>query len=328
MQQQIPVARPLAAVVGGALVALATVVPGAAQTNALSPIVVTTNTAAQALPFFYAYKHGLFAKAGLPVKLQLSTTGSQVEIAVVGGAAQIGFTNSLTMTNAINKGIPIEAVAPGEEYDAGNPDVRIMTLQGSGVKTAADLNGKILAVPGLHDEASISTLNWLDQHGGDSHSVQRVEVPPPAMYAALRQHRVAAIVDYDPFAAEIVANGDVATLGYPLSAVAPHFLTTVWIAKRSWVAGHPQEAAAFSRVMSDAAAYCTANFKDLIPFISSYSKLPVTALRTMAPESYPSGLEAAQLQPVIDVASKYENFSAFPASRAVATLPQNPSAGR
>lgn len=308
------------AVVAAALILGAVGSPGAAQT--LTPIVVTTTTAGEALPFFYAQAHGMFARAGLDVTTNLAASGSTVELAVVGGAANIGFTNTLTLTNAVAKGVPLVAIAPGTNYESAHPDVRTLTYADSPIHTGKDLDGKTIGVPGLHDAATIATMAWVDQQGGDSKTFQFVEIPGSAMFAALQSHRVDAVTIYDPFAADFASKG-ARTLGYPNDAIAPHFLVTAWIADSSWVQTHRAAAERFAQVMHDSAAYCTAHFAELIPLIGQYSKLSVATLEKMQPETYPPGAYASELQPIVDVAAKYGNIRDFLAAREIFDSPLN-----
>lgn len=240
---------------------------------------------------------------------------------MIGGAADIAFTNTLTFSDAVAKGMPLEAVAAAEVYDSAAPLIRLLTLPNSPIANAADLNGKTIGVPGLHDEAWIATMAWVDEHGGDSKTLHFVEIPPTLMQSALRAGRVDAVTIFDPFAAQMVASG-MRTLGDPGGAFASRYMDTEWVAKRSWLAAHPVAAARFERVMSAASAYCTAHFKQLVPFMATFSKMPVASLEASAPEQYGRRVRAALLQPVIDEAVKYNHIKPFLASQVIFHAPE------
>lgn len=70
----------------------------------------------------------MFKAAGLAVTVQLAPSGSVSLLSIVGGAAQIGFVNTLTLTNARDNGIRIDAFAPGGEYDTDAPNARLLVL--------------------------------------------------------------------------------------------------------------------------------------------------------------------------------------------------------
>ena len=315
---------PIALALVAGLLACAGATPGPVQAQADDTILVVTNPATPALAVFYADDRGMFAKAGLHVKIQIVNSGSAAVQAVVGGAAQVAFTNPLTLTDAVAKGIPLQIVAPGGEYNHSAPSTRLLVMPDSPIKTIADLDGKTVAVTGLHDLLSIGMQSLADQQGGHSSSIHFVEVPPSTMYAALQQHRVDAVIDYDPFTSVMVQDG-ARTVGLPLDGIAPVFDGAMYIANTPWLQAHHDEAAKFAQVIHDASLYATAHFAELIPFISKYTKMPVATLQKIAPEIYPGGMYPELLQPVIDVAAKYEHFPSFPASREIFDIPLNAS---
>lgn len=286
---------------------------GSAQGTNPFTLVVNTTTPTDVLPFFYAVDHGMFKAAGLNVKVQLAPSGSVSMLSVVGGAAQVGFVNTLTLTNARDKGMKLQLFAPGGEYNTNAPNARLLVLQDSPIRTAADLSGKTIAVTGLHDLLAISTTAWLDKHGADPSTVRFVEIPGPTMIAALKEKRVDAIAIYDPFASAAVGEGD-RTIGKPFDGIAPQFLTAGWVAKASWLRSHQAVADAFAYVIREAAEYTNDHYDELIPFIAKYSKLPVSTLEGVAHQRVPAEVRAADVQPVIDAAARYEHLKHFEAT--------------
>jgi len=297
----------LAALVGVALLALG---GGAgAQTAAGTPMLVSTVTSSDALPFFYAKEHGWFEKAGLDVTVQISPGGGAAMVAaLVGGALQVVFVNTLALAAAHQKGLPIVAIAPGGRYNSATPHAQLLVPANSPLRTAKDLEGKVVAVPGLHDLFTVGVKAWLEKNGADPASVKFVEIQPPAMEAALNQQRVDAAAIYVPYMNAAISGG-ARVLAKFYDAVAPSFLTAVWCANSTWVKEHPDAALRFAGVIHDAAAYTNPHYKELIPFIAQFSKTPVETLEKMQPLLVPPALNPADLQPVIDVAAKYKELS-------------------
>jgi NitT/TauT family transport system substrate-binding protein len=300
-------------------------IPPPARAQSENSIVVATNGGAPNMAVFYGVAHDLFKKAGLHVTLQIVTNGAAAQLAVVGGAAQIAVTNMMSMTEAIGKGVPIEAVAPGSEYSARHPDVLALVLPDSPITTLKDLLGRTVATADVGDESSTALMALLDRHGLDPNEVHFVEVPPPLMYAALEAHRVDAILPYDPFASADAAKG-LRTVALPNNGIAHKFLAVCYVARKSWVRSHRAEAAAFAQVIHDVSLYATAHYDELIPFIAHFSHQPVATLEHMQPEVYPGGVYPNMVQPVIDVAAKFRHFKPYPASRAIFDIPLNVAA--
>jgi ABC-type amino acid transport substrate-binding protein len=69
----------------------------------------------------------------------------------------------------------------------------------SPIRSAKDLNGKIIAVPGLGTNAEYAVHEWLDLNGADTASVKFIELAYAAMPAALEAGRIDAAHVAEPF---------------------------------------------------------------------------------------------------------------------------------
>lgn len=299
---------PFRRLVAIALSILAMTTTGAlAQSSGRTAITVTTTSPSDTLPFFYAVKNGLFEKAGLDVTVVASPSGSSSIVAVVGGAAQFGYANNLSLSVAHLKGIPVQMVAPGGEYTSTAPYAKMLVLPDSGLRTAKDLEGKTVAITGLHDLLALAARAWIDKNGGDPSTVKFVEVPPPTMLAALQQKRVDAIAIFEPYVSAAVAAG-AREIGAPYDAVSTHFMTACWFGNSDWIKDHHEAALKFAQVINQAQAYTNPHYTDLVPFIAEYSKLPVETLRKMPIVHVPNSMSSSLVQPLIDTAAKYKEL--------------------
>src|SRR5581483_2677156 len=123
------------------------------------------------------------------------------------------------------------------EYTSTAPFAKILVLPDSGIATAKDLNGKTVAVTGLHDLLSLSARAWIDKNGGDPATVKFVEVPPATMPAALQQKRVDAVALFEPYVSAAEAAG-AKEIGAPYDAVSTHFMTACWFGDADWIKEH------------------------------------------------------------------------------------------
>src|SRR5579871_5370993 len=83
-----------------------------------TPLRVVRGAVEASLGANYAAALGLFKKAGLDIDIQLMNSGEAGAAAIVGGAADIGSTNVMSLAVAYKKGIDFALVAPGSEYRA------------------------------------------------------------------------------------------------------------------------------------------------------------------------------------------------------------------
>ena len=119
----------------------------AAQTPATVRIAMTA--ADDATPLLYADKTGLFKRAGLTLDVTAMRFGTIVAQAIAGDAADIGRSSTLPLVTAHAKGIPFTLIAPGGMYQASASGAGIVVASDSTVRSASDLNGKTVSVPGL-----------------------------------------------------------------------------------------------------------------------------------------------------------------------------------
>jgi NitT/TauT family transport system substrate-binding protein len=283
--------------------------PAAGAQTARTAITISAVAPTDTLPFYYAIREGLFEKAGFDLTVIPSTSGATSILAVSGGAAQFGYGNAVSVTQAFLKGLPIQIAFPGGAYDTNAPNAQIAVAADSPVRTAKELEGKTLSVTGLHDLLSLGARAWLDKNGVDTANVKFVEIAPAAMAAALTQKRIDAAVMYEPFLSAALAGGTVRTIGKPYDAIAPHFMPSVWFGNTTWMTEHREATMRLAQVMFQAQAYTNAHYEELIPLIADFSKLsPETLRKTPVVKVFPT-LQPPMLQPLLDTAVKYKELS-------------------
>lgn len=277
--------------------------------SAPTPLAASPNTAADQVVFYYAQQAGIFTRGGLDVTVVPASTGSGSLLAVVGGSANIGFSNTLSLAVAHTKGIPIVSVAPGGLYDTNAPIVRALVMADAPIHAARDLVGRTIAVAGLHDLLSLGAEAWLGQGGVTPDQVKFLEMPAGAMLAALQSRRVDAMVVYQPFDVAAIAAG-ARILAKPYDAIALTFQAGIWFASRAWADAHRDATLRFAAAMHESALYVNAHFDDLLPMVTAFTKIDVDTLRKTPHPRFPPALTAGLIQPVIDAAAKYHELSA------------------
>lgn len=313
----------LVALVLPSALAIALSTLGASPTPAVphAGLTVAVTRSADAVPFFYALKTGMFEKADVDVTPMALANGAAIASAIVGGAADIGFSNIQTLIAAHVKGIPFTIVAAGGEYNDASPTTELLVLGDSPIKTAKDLEGKTVAVGALHDLQALSVAAWMTTTGADPAKVSYIETPASAAFALLQQGRAAAIVVSQPNLQAALQHG-ARVLGKPYSALSKHLLVSAWYTTQPWTQANPQTLARFAQVMRQASEYVNTHPQDLDPLIESYTKIPVDVLRTMSRAHQGTSVDPAQVQAVIDAAARFEAIpKSFPARDIIAGAP-------
>jgi len=300
------------ALAGGTLAA--GVASRAGAQTALTPVAVVLAPTVDATAFYYAMKQGMFEKAGLAVTLKGVATGNLGIVAVVGGDAQIGFANCLSLAQAHQKGVPLQLVAGAGLYDTNAPIARIFVAADSPIRTAKDLEDHVVAISGLHDLLALAVRAWLASQGVDSTKIRFAELPPPTMLAALESKRVDAISTFEPFSSDIVASGHARTIAFPYDAIAKQFSVTAWFAHGSWLASHRDVAVRFGQVIREAADYANAHLPEMVPIVAAASGMSIDVVTHALKAKVAPSVNPVNLQPLIDVAAKFKELEApFPA---------------
>jgi NitT/TauT family transport system substrate-binding protein len=272
----------------------------AAAANAIRFLTVGSESGAAAV---YASDRDFFKDAGLDVNVSIMASGGSVIPAVIGGSAEFGVSNPISLATAFSHGAPLVCFAATVYYRSTSPNSLLMVAKDSPVQTARDLNGKTVAVNGLRNTPQLSTQVWLDKNGADSKSVKFTEVPFPEMGLALTSGRVDAAFFSEP-ALSLVRN-DLRVLGDPYGAIAPQFITGSYFTTRTYAAAQTAVVANVGRALRQAATWANGHPNDTATILARIQKLDVERVETMARSIYAEALRPSDLQPVFDVAFKY-----------------------
>jgi len=311
-----------AGALGGAAVSLALAGNASAQdTGSLTPLEVASAPDDDITPVLYAQKAGLFAAAGMTVKVTAAQNGAAVAAAVAGGAVQIGKASLLSIIAAHTRGVPFTIVAPCALADAGGNYSGLLVLKDGPIRTARDLNGKIVSIPALNDMQSLATHAWMDANGGDSKTVSFIEIPVTAAGIALDANRVAAGITTNPSLAKAMATGKYLSLGEPIEQTFNHLMISAYVADAGWVAKNAALVGRFGQVMARASAYANTHHAETADLIADFSGIDRATVATMTRAVYPTTLDPALVQPLIDAAAKYGAIrQAFSASELISPI--------
>jgi NitT/TauT family transport system substrate-binding protein len=265
----------------------------------------------------YAIAAGFFKRNGLDVKLSSLGGGPTIIAAIAGGSLEIGFSNTVSAAQAVERGIPIVVLAPAAEYPSQKPDTLLVKPRGSKLKTGADLNGKTVGVASLQGVLQLSAASWIDQNGGDSKTVHFLELPFTEMAAALKAGRIDAAMLAEPvLSAEQPA---LEPLGDAYGAIAPQWTLGVFVASKAWVTANPDLVRRFVQATLETARWANTHHAETAQILAPVSKIDLARLGTMARSRFGETLVAARLQAPLDAALKYGQLKApFDAAQWVA----------
>ncbi len=304
--------RALHRVVAAATLALA-LLPGGATLRpaaADAPAVVRIETSNYDLSSepYYGVAAGIFARHGMTLEfLPAVEGGANMMRDVAGGAADVGFSNLISIAGALQRGAPIVIVAPAGLYDRSAPVNALVVAPDSPIRSGKDLDGAAISSPsGPGSAGALAPAAWIDQHGGDSTTVRFVTgIAPADLPAALAAGTVAAGEIGDPQLTMLRQRGAVRVLCAPFDAEGDHYLLAAFVASRAWVDAHPATARAFADAMRETAVWANAHRAETGAILAEHLHLAPGVVAAMSRTTFAETLAPAALQPPLDVAAKY-----------------------
>lgn len=156
------------------------------------------------------YPHGGAAMDGF--------AANKIDIAVFGSPPAI--------TKHLNAGVDTKVVAQVNEIGSA-------LVVAKNIKSAAELQGKTIAVPSHSAIQYFLLLNFLKQNGIDVAKITTIDVAPKDMRAKLEKGDISGFVAWEPFVADAVVANSGVVLAYS-NDILPHHLDCVVVADRKF----------------------------------------------------------------------------------------------
>ena len=262
-------------------------------------------------------QNGIFQRLGLNIEGQRLTTGSAATAAVIGGSLDIAAASIFGLMLAHLKGIPIVLQSVQAVYDSAHPATAFVVAKDSPITTPAQLNGATISTAALGDLFSNATAAWVDQNGGNSKTLNFIELPVPSAATAIAAGRVGGALLVEPFLQDGIDRGQIRILGYPYNMIAPRFGITYYFCTQSYATSSADVLARFRRGLAQQATYALAHKSEIYALAAKVSGASLETVQHI-PFLVSAGLDVRIIQPVIEYAAKYKFIPrSFPASELV-----------
>lgn len=269
---------------------------------------------------YYGVRAGIFRKYGLDVSTSIVASGAAAAAALSGGAADVAYTNILTLIQAHTHNVPMVFVAPGNLQLVEHASTLTLVLRDSPIRTGRDLNGKTLGSSSLRDINAAATLAWIDKTGGDSKSMRVVEVPASAGEAFLEEHRADAVTLNEPAVSQAMASGRLRILANPYEAVG-NGMTAGFAAMSPFVDKNRDAMRRFALAMHEASVYTNTHLPQTVDLVAAYSGVTVDVVAHSVRFVDAEYLLPTNLQPLIDLCAKYGLIDHdFPAHEVISSV--------
>ena len=269
--------------------------PAAAQTK----ISLGYTQANAFMAAFVAKDQGFFAKHGLDVTLQIVPQGSTIASAMAGGTLQAGTLTPPAFLLAVEGGIDAQVVAAATYQSKANPTIGVMAREGSNIRSATDMRGKRIGVPGLNGGNHIVMMKWLANNGVEATQVTIVETAFPQMGDLLKGGQIDLAVPVEPFISRIQQT----KVGYlvVVPTIVDSFLESFYIMNRDFVQKNPAAAREFKEALREAVAWIGKNEVEARKTQITYLKLPELAAQTIKLPTFAVDVPPQDMQFWIDL---------------------------
>jgi len=254
---------------------------------------------------YYAQERGFFRQAGVNVELTKFPNGAAVAQGVIAGALDFGVTNSGSLALGHERGLPIALVACVALFTQASPLCHFVVGERSGIRSAQDLSGRTVATSGLKDMLHISTLAWIDSKGGDSKSVNFVEIPFPQMAAAVLARRVDGATIVEPFYTRSRDELEQIGLNYVAVNDGRPFQTLGLVANTRWLSENGATAVKISEVVHAAARWANRNHDEAAKLLADFTQTDPSVVRAYPRVVFAERNSPEYVQPVIDMMARY-----------------------
>jgi ABC-type nitrate/sulfonate/bicarbonate transport system substrate-binding protein len=249
----------------------------------------------------HAFEEDLFAEQNLDVTLEQTSGGAQAIPSLIAGEYDITYGNYTSALLAAQQGLPIRIIAGN---DVGADDHGIMVNADSPLQEPADLAGARVAVNNLQNIGTVAVRAIVEDDGGDSSSIQFVELPYPDMQAALDAGDVDAIWQVEPFQASSLAAGD--RMLFPLfSGPVDDMPVAGWLTTEQFIQENPDAVEAFRAALSESVDTIQDNRELLVELVPTYSQVPAEVVEQVGMPEWDAEPNPEQLQKMADLMLEY-----------------------
>ena len=234
---------------------------------------------------FWARDKGIFAANGIEVELVRTQGGAGSLAAIIGGSADLAFTNAFSTIIAYNQGFPISWIATAYNTTEEPLPVASAVIAGAptGIEGPQDLVRKRIGVNELGGVNQIVTSVWLRKNGVDPTEVNFVALPFPELVPAVVSGRLDAA--QVPLSMAARAGDDVVILEDPYREGTGKVVFAGYVVTNDWLDANPETARAFLASLEQANAELLAT-DERFEVMAANCPVPAVALANQAEQEF------------------------------------------
>lgn len=259
-----------------------------------------------------AIDEGIFAEHGLEVEVVPAQGGAQAIPALLSGDIQFAIGQPFGPIRADLQNLGVAIIGDYADSLATGTDVNaVVALADSGIASPKDLSGKKVSVNSLGAAGDLTIRAAVDADGGDSSTIEFIEVAFPEVKAQLEAGTIDAGWAPDPFRGMVLGGGGTAVVS-PYQAVIPGLTVLTNITTQKLIDEDPELVAAYSAAMTEALEFADGNEEAVRTAIAKGLDIPVEAAAGIVLPTFTFELNVDNVQTLADLAVKYGYIDALP----------------
>ena len=270
---------------------------GSASSGGATAVKVGVIPIVDVAPLYLGQKQGFFARHGLRLSMTTAQGGAAIVPGVVSGQFQFGFSNMTSLMIAQSQNVPVKAVAEGVASTgvAGKDFGAVVVKKDSPVESAADLQGKKVAVNTLKNINETAVRASVRKAGGDPDKVKFVELAFDQMPAALDRGQIDAAMVVEPALATVLGQGG-RQVASPYADVAAPLTVAMYFTSTQYARQHPDVVKRFQEAMTESLAYADAHPGEARKAVTTYTKIPAAVLAKVTLPKWPASANRASIE--------------------------------
>ncbi|KRB93546.1 ABC transporter substrate-binding protein [Noviherbaspirillum sp. Root189] len=256
---------------------------------------------------YVAKEQKIFDKHGLDVTPQLVALSGVLPAALQSDSIQVGASATPVLIQAADSGMDLVAFANASVNARPATEVGLIVRTGANIRSAQDLAGKKIGVPGLNAALHIMARQWLAGKGVDPKKVSFTEIAFPQMNDVLKAGTVDAVMTADPFLLRILQAGTGSLLAYVMQELPEGFSQVLYMTTREWAGRNPVALRAFRDALKEAERHALAHPEQARQAIGKYVRVPPEVLASLQIPKLKTEIEPNELA-FFDKAMREQNM--------------------
>jgi len=248
-----------------------------------------------------------FANNGLTISKTSTTSPAQVTPLLLNGQLDIALGDPIGTLIAVSQNVPlvIIGVATTSGTSAADDTTGLLVKDDGAITSAADLNGKKIGVTSIGGSAQMTASAAIDKLGGDSKTVDFVEVPAQSMNSEVDKGTVDAVVSQEPTITQGKSMG-LKDLFSPAAETTPSSPLIVYVTTQTYLKDHKDIVNSFTKALTESSSALDKDADLVRSTAKSTYKLTDEQTKAMVlPYFVPTTVSKSKMEDIMDLMIKY-----------------------